>query len=223
MEAGQLKKTLGFLLVVIAFFALPLVAAGTIYWPEAWIMVLIYLAWALPVLIWLGRNNPELLKQRMDITRRTQEWDKLILILGVICYLGFFVIPGLDFRFGWSEMPVYLEIAGFVGMVLAFSAMFLVMRENTYLSRAVEVQEGQKVITTGPYKYVRHPLYAAMLVYCISVPVSLGSYYGIIPALGMVALMLVRTSREDKFLHENLPGYEEYAQKTRYRLVPGVW
>lgn len=223
MDSGQLKKVLRFLLLIIVFFALPFVCAGTIYWPEAWIMVLIYLAWALPVMTWMAKNNPKLLEQRMDVTRRTQEWDRLVLVLGLVCYFGFFLIPGLDYRFGWSEMPVYLEIAGFVGMILAFSAMFLVMRENTYLSRAVEVQEGQKVITTGPYKYVRHPLYAALLVYFVSVPVSLGSYYGIIPALGMIALMLVRTSKEDKFLHENLSGYKEYAQKTRYKLVPGVW
>ena len=223
MDTKQLKMVARFGLLIFVFFAMPFVCAGTIYWPEAWIMVLIYLAWALPLLTWMKKNNPKLLEERMDVTRRTQEWDKIVLILGLVCYFGFFVIPGLDYRFGWSEMPVYLEIVGFVGMALAFTAMFIVMRANTYLSRAVEVQEGQKVITTGPYKYVRHPLYAAMLVYCISVPMSLGSYYGIIPALGMIALMLVRTSREDKFLHENLPGYKEYAQKTRYKLVPGVW
>ena len=223
MDTRQLKMVARFGLLILVFFAMPFVCAGTIYWPEAWIMVLIYLAWALPVLTWMGKNNPKLLEERMDITRRTEEWDRRILIFGIICYLGFFVVPGLDFRFGWSEMPIYLEVAGFVGMVLAFSVMFLVMRENTYLSRVVEVQKGQEVITTGPYRYVRHPLYAAMLVYCISVPVSLGSFYGIIPALGMIALMLVRTSKEDKFLHERLPGYKEYAQKTRYKLVPGVW
>jgi len=223
MDRKQLKMIARFGLLILIFFAIPFVCAGTIYWPEAWIMVLIYLGWALPVLTWMKKNNPKLLEERMDITRRTEEWDRLILIFGIICYFGFFTIPGLDFRFGWSEMPLYLEAAGFAGMVLAFSVMFWVMRENTYLSRAVEVQEGQRVITTGPYKYVRHPLYAAMLVYCISVPVSMGSFYGIIPSLGMIALMLVRTSKEDKFLHEKLPGYKEYAQKTRYKLVPGVW
>ena len=224
MEARQLKMVARFVLIILIFVAILFVSAGTIYWPEAWLMELIYFGWAIPVLIWLRKNNPKLLEERMNLTKSSgRGWDKIILLFATACYLGVFVVSGLDFRFGWSEMPLYLEVAGFAGLVLAFSGMFLVMRENTYLSRVVEIQKGQKVITTGPYKYVRHPLYAVGMVYCIAIPISLGSFYGIIPALGMVAVFLVRTHMEDKTLHEELPGYTEYAQKTKYKLVPGVW
>jgi len=224
MEAKQLKMVARFGLVILIFAAILFVSAGTIYWPEAWLMELIYFGWAIPVMVWLRKNNPKLFEERMDITKKSGKgWERALLLFATVCYLGIFLVSGLDFRFGLSGMPLYLEATGFAGIVLAFSAMFWVMRENTYLSRVVEVREGQKVVTTGPYKYVRHPLYVAGIVYCFAIPLSLGSFYGIIPALGMVAIFLVRTYMEDKTLHVELPGYKEYAQKTRYKLVPGVW
>lgn len=224
MEPKHLKMVARFVLIILIFVAILFVSAGTIYWPEAWLMELIYFGWAIPVMIWMRKNNPKLFEERMDLTKKSAKgWERPLLLFGTVCYFGIFLVSGLDFRFGWSEMPLYLEAAGFAGIVLAFSAMFWVMRENTYLSRVVEVREGQKVVTTGPYRYVRHPLYVAGIVYCFAIPLSLGSFYGIIPSLGLVAMLLARTYMEDKTLHEELPGYREYAQKTRYKLVPRVW
>jgi len=136
---------------------------------------------------------------------------------------GGLLVGGLDHRFGWSAMPLALQI---VGLALLIPALFLavwVLATNAYAARVVRLQDGQQVVTTGPYRYVRHPMYSGTLLSLIAVALSLGSWWMLLPAVAGIVLFVGRTRREDLTLQEKLPGYRDYAQQTRYRLIPGLW
>lgn len=213
----------GLIFIGIFFFG----TAGTFSWPEAWIFIGIQFSWSTVHAIWLMKHNPELLKDRMAIVKKsTKSWDRLIQIVSTPFFLAFLVIPGLDaVRFQWSNVPANVKIICFSLAVGAFIWISWVMRENTYLSRVVEIQKerGHKVITTGPYKFVRHPMYVATLVLFFCLPPALGSLYGLIPAFFAAVMVIIRTHLEDKTLHRELEGYSDFAQKTRFRLIPGIW
>ena len=202
------------------------VPANTLDWPAAWIYIIIYICSGIMVVSWLRKNNPELLKERMTFLKKTaHRWDKIIVLGSTVLFVALFAVPGFDFRYQWSQMPLILNIIGFVGIVSSFILIFLVMRENTYLSRVVEIQKerGHTTITTGPYRFVRHPMYVGVIVMSFCTSLALGSFYGLIPALLLAIIIGIRTHFEDKMLHKELPGYKEYAMKTRYRLLPGIW
>ena len=136
------------------------------------------------------------------------------------------VVPGFDaVRFGWSSLPLWVEILGLVLTAPALAWVSWVMATNTYLSRVVKIDEarGPSVITDGPYRFVRHPMYTAVSITIIAMPLALGSVFGLVPAVLMLALMVLRTAKEDRMLHQELAGYVEYAARTRYRLRPGIW
>jgi len=213
----------GLILIGVFFFG----TAGTFSWPEAWIFIGIQFSWSTVHALWLMKHNPELLKDRLAIVKKsTKSWDRFIQIVSTPFFLAFLVIPGLDaVRFQWSKVPTAVKVICFVLTAAAFIWISRVMKENTYLSRVVEIQaeRGHKVITTGPYKYVRHPMYVATLVLFFCLPPALGSLYGLIPAFFAALTVVIRTHLEDKTLHKELEGYVEYAQKTKYRLIPGIW
>jgi len=200
-------------------------AAGTLAWLEAWLYLLIQFAFSGLLAVWLKRNNPDLLAKRLDAFKSTQPgWDRFIIILTIIVFIPYLILPGLEaVRFGWSQVPPIVKALGFAGVAGAFLAIFFVMRENTFLSRVVEIQAGQKVISTGPYRIVRHPMYAAFSLFILCLPLALGSYWALIPAVVEVALLAVRAINEEQFLRRELAGYAEYAQKVRFRMLPGVW
>jgi protein-S-isoprenylcysteine O-methyltransferase Ste14 len=134
------------------------------------------------------------------------------------------VIFGLDaVRYEWSQIPFTLKAAGFAGLIFSLVLTFLPMKENPYLTKIVVVQKDQKVITTGPYKYIRHPMYSGVIILFFALPLALGSLFALIPGIPLTIALIIRTCFEDKMLHEELPGYKEYARKTRYRLLPWVW
>ena len=140
-------------------------------------------------------------------------------------FLPIFIIPGFERKYGWSNVPFWVKIIGFVGFSLGLIIIFLVMKENTFLSKAVEIQKdrGHKVITTGPYSVVRHPMYSGFILFMVFYCFALGSLYSLIPtALGVVGLV-IRTVLEDRMLHEELEGYKDYAQKTKKKLIPLIW
>jgi protein-S-isoprenylcysteine O-methyltransferase Ste14 len=203
-----------------------LVPAGTWRWPAAWAFIGLYLAFAVPVGIWLFRANPGLLARRFDWARRApKKWDRVLMALYTPVYVAVFVLAGLDFRQGWSDVPTALRAVAFVP-VGAFYALFaLVLRENAFLSRVVEVhpESGHRVITTGPYAVVRHPMYAGYILWLLAAPVALGSVPALVPSALVAVGVLVRTVLEDRSLHAELPGYPEYAAKVRWRLLPHVF
>ena len=202
------------------------VPANTLDWSAAWIYIIIYICYGLMVVSWLRKSNSELLKERMTFLKKTaHRWDKIIILGSTVLFVALLAVPSLDFRYQWSQMSLIFNIIGFVGIVCSFVLIFLVMRENTYLSRVVEIQKerGHTTISTGPYRFVRHPMYVGVIVMSFCTSLALGSLYGLIPALLLAIIIGIRTHFEDKMLHKELPGYKEYAMKTRYRLLPRIW
>jgi protein-S-isoprenylcysteine O-methyltransferase Ste14 len=138
-------------------------------------------------------------------------------------FIGLLVIPALDRRFGWSHMPPWVALAGDVLVGLGFLGVFFVFRENSFTSATIELAPDQKVISTGPYALVRHPMYAAALVMLLGIPIALGSMWGVLVIVAIMPALIWRLLDEEKFLAKNLPGYREYQTTVRYRLIPGVW
>ena len=201
--------------------------AGTFNWPEAWVYIVIQFGWAVGLSVFLWKHDIELLKDRMKFTKKSaKRWDKVLMFVSLPFYIPYLVIPGFDaVRYQWSHVPVWAKVACFIVIIASFLWISWIMKENTYLSRFVEIQEerGHKVITTGPYRFVRHPMYISAMMLMIALPTALGSFYALIPLAFIVVFIIVRTSLDDKTLHKELEGYVEYAQKTKYRLLPGIW
>jgi len=220
-DARLIAKVIFGVLFQFPFLFLP---AGTLDWPAAWLYLVFFACYAMAVTLYLKRKNPELLRRRTSYRMPEKGWDKLFLIVSTIFCLALFVIAPLDaVRYRWSQVPLALEALGFVGIAFSLVAIFLVMRENAYLFRTVQVESGQTVVTTGPYRVVRHPMYTAFITMFFCIPLALGSFYALIPATLFAASIVIRTHFEDKELHNRLKGYAEYAKKTRYRLIPKAW
>jgi protein-S-isoprenylcysteine O-methyltransferase Ste14 len=201
--------------------------AGTIAWPEAWLFLLTQISSSIVMVSWLKKHNPELLQERMDIWKRlVKPWDKAIVVLLIAALVPLFVLPGLDaIRYQWSYVPLPLKMLGFVGILISSSLIFWVVKTNPYSSAVVEIQEerGHKVITSGPYQYVRHPMYVGAILWFLSTPLALGSLVAFIPGIILTALIVVRTHLEDRTLHQELEGYAAYAQTVKSRVIPGIW
>jgi len=196
--------------------------AGTLDYWQAWIYCGVLLIPVSFVVFYFLKKDPELLERRMRIKEK-EEKQKTIQILGIIIFFIGFIIPGLDYRYHWSTVPVYLVIAANTIVLSGYIFVFLVLRENSYASRIIEVEKGQQVITTGPYAIVRHPMYMGILVMYLFTPLALGSYWAIIFFLPLIPLLVSRLLNEEEMLLRELPGYEEYCQKTRYHLIPFIW
>lgn len=216
-----IRVVFAFLFVTACLFG----SAGTLKWPEAWLYILLQFSYSTSLSVWLKKHNPDLLLKRMQFMQKgLKSWDKAILISSLPVSITLICIPGLDaVRYQWSDIPVAVRVFGFSGFLVSLFIVYLVMKENTYLSHFVEIQEGHTVITTGPYQYIRHPMYLAIILYSLSLPLALGSHYGLIPGGLLVVLIIIRTALEDRTLHNELAGYKEYASRVRYRLVPGLW
>lgn len=208
------------------FIALALfLPAGTIFWFQGWIYIIIMILFSTSLMTYLTKKDPDLLKARAK-TKATESWDKKLGWIGTPFYILMYILPGFDaVRFRWSNLSLYINLIGFIGMILSVILFSLVLRENRYLSRVVEIQEerGHRVITTGPYRIIRHPMYLAVIFLYISHCIALGSLFSLIPCAFIIIMIILRTVREDKMLHEQLEGYKEYAQKTRYKIIPGIW
>ena len=173
----------------------------------------------------IRRDDPELLQRRMrgGPTAEKRASQRVIMLLMSLAFIGLLVVPGLDRRFGWSRVPDYTAIGGDVLVAVGFYFIFLVYRENTYTSASIEVAANQKVIDSGPYARVRHPMYASALLYLLGTPLALGSYRGVLLFVAIIPLLIWRLIDEEKMLSKELEGYQQYRQRVRYRLVPGVW
>ena len=206
-------------LILFAMFFLP---AWTFSYWQAWVyMAIIFIPMTL-VLIYLLKNDPGLLERRMK-TRERETQQKLIVKLSVVQFLIGFLLPGFDNRFGWSHVPVGVVVMAEILVFLGYLTFFLVLRENRYASRVIEVEQAQQVISSGLYAIVRHPMYVGLLVLFIFSPLALGSYWAVIPILLVIPVIVARILNEEKVLARDLKGYPEYMQKTRYRLIPGIW
>ena len=217
-----LRVTIGVVLLLAVLF----VPAGTLRWPQAWVFLALYVSGVAWFFIWTKRRDPGLLKERMSAQKNVKAWDKKILRVYSVFLAALPIVAGLDaVRFRWSRLPFGLNVLGFAGLVLTNLLAFWATKVNTFASAVVRIQtdRGHRVCSTGPYAHVRHPMYIAAILMAVSLPLALGSRYSFIPAAVIAGLFILRTALEDKTLQEELPGYKEYAQRVRFRLIPGVW
>ncbi|HEY9141995.1 MAG TPA: isoprenylcysteine carboxylmethyltransferase family protein [Bryobacteraceae bacterium] len=210
------------------FSALLFGAAGTILWAAGWAYLVLFVAGALWITLRLARHNPALLAERMKspVQKGQPFWDKVFLLAMMVVWCGWLALMGLDaVRFRWSVMPVWLQCAGAALLVLSFRMIARAFQENPFLVAVVRIQTERehKVISTGPYATVRHPLYAATLIYLPANALMLGSWYGLAASVVLLGGIAFRTAMEDRELQRGLAGYIEYAARVRYRLIPFVW
>jgi protein-S-isoprenylcysteine O-methyltransferase Ste14 len=207
------------LLVIGAMLFLP---AGTLNYWQAWAWMATLFIPMMISFVYLVKRDPTLLERRTR-TNETRSIQKSIIAISVVYFLIVFLLPGFDKRFGWSAVPVWLVIAADLVVFAAFTFYNLVLKANTFASRVVEVEQDQQVITTGPYALVRHPMYLSMILFMVATPLALGSYWAFIPSLALIFLLAARAKNEEELLLKELKGYREYTEKTRYRLLPGIW
>ena len=212
------KFTLG----VVLIGALLFLPAGTWNYPGARrLMVILFSPMFLAGLVMMWKN-PELLKKRLQAKEKEQEQSTVVKLSGLMFLTGF-ILAGLDFRFGWLPLPGWISTAATVAFLVSYAIYAEVLRENTYLSRTIEVQQGQKVIDTGLYGIVRHPMYSATVILFLSMPLVLGSLIAFLVFLAYPVIIAKRIRNEEQVLSEGLPGYAEYCRKVRWRLLPLVW
>ena len=193
-------------------------------------MIVMWSVYGVIMAHYLLRHDPVLLAERLKLVpihKDQKYWDKLLMSLFLIFGIGLYLIPGFDvMRYEWSEpLPEWIRILALLIHLPCFLLLGWVMRENTYLSQVVKIDKdrGHKVVTTGPYALVRHPMYTVVIVLLFAVPAALGSRFALILSVFLTLLLIIRTYCEDRTLHEELEGYPEYAKQTRYRLIPGIW
>jgi protein-S-isoprenylcysteine O-methyltransferase Ste14 len=201
------------------------ISAGTIAYWEAWLFLAVYVGASALTIADLAKRDPELLKRRMrgGPTAEKDPTQRIIMFIASLAFVSLLVIPALDHRLHWSNVPLYVVLGGNLLVVIGFYFIFLVYRENTFGAATIQVTAGQRVISTGPYAVVRHPMYASALLYVFGTPLALGSYRGLIAFAVMVAVLIWRLLDEERMLAHDLPGYTEYQRRVRYRLVPYFW
>lgn len=216
--AGLIKS----LLVVAALFFIP--AWSLRFW-EGWVYIAIMGAASAAIILYLTRHDDALIGRRLKAgpTAEKEKSQKIIQTLTAAAGVVLFLVPGFDFRWQWSNVPTALIVLGDLGVAAGYYVIFLVFRENSYSSSIVEVADGQKVISSGPYGIVRHPMYVGAILMFLATPLALGSWWAFIPAIALSAMIVVRLLDEEKFLSANLPGYRDYRRQVRDRLAPGIW
>jgi protein-S-isoprenylcysteine O-methyltransferase Ste14 len=220
------KRVVAVFVVILVMDLLLFVPAGRLDWPAAWILSLLYGVFLLAYAVWGTLKAPDLLKERSQVAENVKGWDKVIMAVYTVLLLATLVLAGLDVgRAEWSQMPVALQVLGLAGLFPAGGIVFWTVVTNAYLGRMVRIQEdrGHQVVTGGPYRYVRHPMYLGIILLFPGMALFLGSWWALVPAILIAMLMVIRAALEDRTLRAELLGYAEYAQRVRYRLLPGVW
>ncbi len=216
--SGISKYIMGLILVGVLLF-LP---AGTMHYWNGWLFLGLLFIPMLILGIVLFVKSPELLEKRLRSKEKENE-QKQVVVISFLMFVGGFVVSALDYRFGWSRLPIAVVVIAAIVLLVSYGLYAEVMRENAYLSRTVEVQENQKVIDTGLYGIVRHPMYFATTLLFLSIPLVLGSLIGFVIFLIYPFLLVKRIKNEEQILENGLVGYKEYKQKVKYRLLPFIW
>jgi protein-S-isoprenylcysteine O-methyltransferase Ste14 len=208
--------------------ALLFIPAGKVNWPGAWVLLLEMTVWSSAMGAWLVRHDPGLLAERIaPLHQRGQaRWDRVLISCAALLWAAWLAFMPLDaVRFGWSHMPAWVQAVGALSLVLTAYVVYLTFRENTFAAPVVKIQRerGHRVVTTGPYRYVRHPMYAGAIYFFLGTPLLLGSWYGLALAPVMMGVLAVRAVMEERTLAAELEGYADYAARVRYRLIPPIW
>ena len=219
----QAIQGLTFLLAVMAVCLM--VSAGTLDYWQAWMFLAVFGGCTLAITLYLMRYDPALLERRVNAGPGAEQQRTQQVIQGVasLAFISILIVPGLDRRYGWSQVPVPATWLADVFVVMGFVIVFRVFRANSFTSATIEVAAEQRVITSGPYGIVRHPMYAGAFILIVAMPVALASWVAEIPSVLLILAIVVRLLDEERFLTGHLAGYAEYRQQVRYRLVPGVW
>jgi protein-S-isoprenylcysteine O-methyltransferase Ste14 len=201
------------------------VPAGTLHYWQAWIYLAVFFLASLLTTLYLMKNDPALLQRRMKggPTAEERPAQRIIMVFTSLGFAALLVVPALDRRFGWSMLPVYVVILGDLLVAVGFYLIFLVYRENSYTSATIQVERDQRVVSTGPYAVVRHPMYASASLYLFGTPLALGSYWGLLAFVAIVPFLIWRLFDEEQTLANELPGYTRYQRRVRYRLIPLIW
>jgi len=211
-------------LVLVMGFLL-FIAAGTLDYWQAWTFLAVYVAASLAITLYLIKNDPALLARRMrgGPFAETEPTQKIIMSITSFAFIGLIVLPAIDHRLHWSQMSTYAALAGDALVLLGWLGIFFVFRENSFSSATIQLAENQTVISSGPYAWVRHPMYAAALVMLLGVPISLGSWWSALIVVAILPALIWRLLDEERFLVRNLAGYADYQARVRYRLLPLIW
>jgi protein-S-isoprenylcysteine O-methyltransferase Ste14 len=214
-----------FLIGVVILGLLLFLPAWTLNYWQAWVFIVVFTTSVNAIGVYLSLNDPELLERRKQVGPVAEQTvaQKIIISIAFLSLIVLFIFSGFDHRFGWSSMPPYVSWIGDMLVALGLFINVLVFKENRYGASTVQVFEGQKVISTGPYALVRHPMYSGVLVMVVGIPMALGSWWGLLILVLTLPILIWRILDEEKLLKQDLPGYKEYAQKVRYRLVPNLW
>ncbi len=203
-------------------------SAGTVSWVAGWSFLILFFAFTAVLSRWLLKHNPDLLKERLTGIGKANQpvWDKVFFVVIEAFFMAWLVLMPLDaVRFHWSHMPGWLHVAGAILLVGSFWLFFATFRENSYLSPAVRLQRerGQAVVSTGPYRYVRHPMYAGVIPFTAGTALLLGSWCGLLLGSILIVSVAYRAVREERLLRSELPGYDAYMARVKYRLIPHLW
>ena len=225
MQKVNRDALVGLIRMFILLPVLVFVPAGTVHYWQGWVCLLVFFASVLFITVQLMTSDPALLARRLKAGAKaeTEKSQKVLQSFAAVLFVAIFVVPALDYRFGWSTVPLSLEVAGDLIILIGFAFVFWVFRVNSFTSGVIEVATDQRVITTGPYAIVRHPMYLGSLVMLLGIPLSLGSWWGILAVVLLGALIVARLLDEEKFLAKNLPGYGDYTGQVHYRLAPFLW
>jgi protein-S-isoprenylcysteine O-methyltransferase Ste14 len=210
---------------LIALGVLLFVPAGTLtYWP-GWGFIVTFTVMTNIIGLWLALKNPVLLQRRIKggPTKETRPLQRVLISAVVVAFAVVLVVSGLDWRFGWSNAPLWVIVLGDAMVVLGLYLALVVLQQNTYAASTIETMEGQTVISTGLYGIVRHPMYLGTLILSLGAPLALGSYWGLLIVLLVIPVLVLRIGDEEKMLVGELEGYEDYRHKVRFRLIPAIW
>lgn len=220
-----LRAILGFVFLMLVLALALFLSAGSLAFWQAWVYLAVFALCTILITGYLAKNDPRLLAGRVQAgpVAETQRSQKILQSLASVFFILLFVVPGLDYRYGWSRVPPVLSLLADAVVTVGFFIVFLVFRENSYTSATVEVTQGQQVVTTGPYSIVRHPMYAGATLLLLATPIALGSWVAVPFCLPMILVIVARLREEEKFLSVSLEGYKEYCARVRHRLIPSVW
>lgn len=207
--------------IVVFIGALLFLPAGDFYWINGWMVISALVAYFIFNAVYFLIKDPSTLEKRSKLS--TEKGDTIIIALIGISILIILILPAFDYRFKWSQIPFWISCIGLAGFVISLLIIFLVNKENSFASKGLRIHEGQKVITTGLYAIVRHPLYMGGIIMGISIPLALGSFISLLPAIFFPFIYVLRIPKEEQMLIRELEGYEDYQKKVKYRLIPFVW
>jgi protein-S-isoprenylcysteine O-methyltransferase Ste14 len=225
MRSLYLKAFGGLAVLFLIMASLLFVAAGTLHYWQAWLFLAVYFLASLAITLYLINNNRALLARRMSggPFAEKEPAQRIIMAFVSIGFVGLILLPAIDHRFGWSHLSIPAILAGDALVLLGWLGIFFVFRENSFASATIESAEDQRVISTGLYAWVRHPMYATSLLMLLGIPIALGSWWGVLIVVAIVPALIWRLTDEERFLVRHLPDYSTYQRRVRYRLLPRVW